>query len=268
MGWNDRFSNRQEFINDIIIKLKQNYPSDILFDFVKFGALTANANSIPFDFGFTPTINLNLAYPDRTTFSFVTSTASAAQGDIYTNNNSSFTVTQAISNGNVLICTGNATINPFTSGTLIKSSGSGDDYIDYSSFVFAPISDAVVAFGFKNFYQDHPYNISQIILGSSTYAVENTISDVIVPDPNWQPLVSGGSLSLSINNNGPRDSYSLDFTAFSDMVLRRPISVATLQTAKIANDTNIGDTIIGVNDVTFFNIGDTIDILDKNLAAL
>lgn len=78
-------------------------------------------------------------YYDPTVYSFyLPLVANATVGATYTNNGQTFTVVQTITttgtdpSGRQLICTGTGA--PLTSGTLIKSSGTGDALITFSSY--------------------------------------------------------------------------------------------------------------------------------------
>ena len=71
-------------------------------------------------------------------FTFTVSSANATVGATYTNSGRTFTVAYTLSAGTTLICTG--TTNPASSGTLTKTSGTGDATITYSSFVSASVS--------------------------------------------------------------------------------------------------------------------------------
>jgi hypothetical protein len=69
------------------------------------------------------------------TYRFTVTAATAAAGDVYTNNGQNFTVTDAITAGTVLFCTGTGA--PTASGNLVRTSGAGTDPIVFSA-VTAP----------------------------------------------------------------------------------------------------------------------------------
>lgn len=63
---------------------------------------------------------------------FTVTSANATEGAVYTNNSQSFTVLKTISSGTTLVMSG--TGDPAASGTLTKSSGTGDSTITFSAF--------------------------------------------------------------------------------------------------------------------------------------
>jgi hypothetical protein len=265
MGWNDRFSTRQDFVNGFIQRLKNNYPSDVIFDIVKFGAQVANTNSITSDIGVAATINVDLTSPTRTAFSFVVDPASATSGSVYSancyslTNTCSFTVSNTIISGTILTCSGLGDSVPFTAGTLTKVTGTGDTTIEYLSYSKASISDGMVAYGFRDFEEDHSCNMGEITVAGVSYDVSLQ---------NWQPLTNSGAIYLTLGNNGPKNSSSVDFISSQSLVLRKPIIPYELLTTKITSDAVFGSTVISVDDASNFSIGDSVDFIDKDLASL
>lgn len=75
---------------------------------------------------------------------FFVSSASATAGATYTNNSQTFTVVDTISSGALLLATSSGA--PATSGTLTKSTGTGDSTITFTSFR-APLSAVVEMWG-------------------------------------------------------------------------------------------------------------------------
>lgn len=69
-------------------------------------------------------------------YTFFVSSANATAGATYTNNSVTYTVTNTISSGAILVAPGTGA--PLSSGTLTKASGTGDATITYSSVV-APL---------------------------------------------------------------------------------------------------------------------------------
>ena len=260
MGWNDRFSTRQEFIEEYIDRLKEFYPSDVLFDIVTFGAQTADTSSIFADIGQAATINLDLNNPTRTSYVFDVSSAIASKGAIYAVNNSSFTITQTISGEDVLVSMANGDAEPFTAGTLVKQSGSGDSEIDYDSVDKIDIGDTIVAYGFKNLEEDHSYNIGEINI-DGTLITEVSLN-------NWQPLIADGWVDISIGDNGPKDSSSLDLVASADLTLRHPFSQKILQTTPLTQSALKGDVSITVSSTSFIGVDDRIDVVDSDIASM
>lgn len=66
-------------------------------------------------------------------YTFTVSLANATAGAVYSTNGLNFTVSNTISSGTILVCTG-AGGNPASSGTLTLVSGTGDATIIYSAF--------------------------------------------------------------------------------------------------------------------------------------
>ena len=75
---------------------------------------------------------------------FTVSSANATAGATYTNNGQTFTVTNTIASGTLLLCT--STGAPASSGTLTKASGTGDATITFTAFQ-APTYIKVTAIG-------------------------------------------------------------------------------------------------------------------------
>src|SRR5271166_1683580 len=73
-----------------------------------------------------------------TTYAFTVTSANATTGAIYTNNGFQFTVASTITAATSLLA--NGTGNPTASGALIKSSGTGDSPINFSSYSLPVIS--------------------------------------------------------------------------------------------------------------------------------
>jgi hypothetical protein len=259
MGWNDRMNTRKDFVDNFVQKLQQKYPSPVLFDIVKFGAQVANVNSVTANIGFPTTIMVDLTSPTRTAFSFRTQNANATKGDVYSNNSYSFTVLDTIVSESLLTCSGDGDSIPFTAGTLVRVSGSGDLNVEYESFLQASLSDEIVAYGFKNMEEDQPCNISTMEISGITYETSLT---------NWQSLSAGGYIALSLGSNGPRGIASIDFTSSENLVLRRPIMIESLATSKITSNASYGSNVVSVENTSVFNIGDKVDFVDKDLGSI
>lgn len=75
---------------------------------------------------------------------FIVNSANSTAGATYTNNTQTFTVTNTISSGTLLLCT--STGAPASSGTLTKASGTGDATITFTSYQ-APLYLAVSMVG-------------------------------------------------------------------------------------------------------------------------
>ena len=260
MGWNDRYSSRQDFIEAYISELQAAYPSNILFDMVKFGGQIANTDSVFTNLGQTSTINLDLNTPSRTSFSFTTAGVTSSVGAVYEANSFSFTVTEEIAGSTVLVTMADGDANPWTDGTLIKLSGTGDVSIPYTSFEKIGKSGTFVAYGFKNMEEDHSYNIGEIVIDN------DRLIDVSLK--NWQTLVPGGGVELSIGAHGPSNDDSLDFVASSELVLRRPCTEDPILTTQISQTALRGAESVVVADTSIAAIGDTVDFVDRTCASL
>jgi hypothetical protein len=87
----------------------------------------------------TVTANTPVAGVDQVTYTyaanqyvFAITNGNATAGATYTNNSQTFTVSQTVANGATLITSGTGT--PITSGTLTKTSGTGDSTITFTSY--------------------------------------------------------------------------------------------------------------------------------------
>ena len=75
------------------------------------------------------------SYYTPNTYRFTINKSTAKSGDIYTNNKKIFTVVDSISGGEVLYCLGNGDpiLNNGTSGTLVRTSGTGTETIIFTA---------------------------------------------------------------------------------------------------------------------------------------
>jgi hypothetical protein len=76
--------------------------------------------------------NSSFTYTNAAPYTFAVSSANATAGATYTNNGNTFTVVSTISSGTILQVSGTGV--PTASGTLTKSSGTGDSTITFSSY--------------------------------------------------------------------------------------------------------------------------------------
>lgn len=81
---------------------------------------------------FNPSAVLFYGAAFRTDYTFTVTAANATRGAIYTNNGKTFTVMNTIAGATTLTMTGSG--DPAASGTLTKSSGTGDATITFSTF--------------------------------------------------------------------------------------------------------------------------------------
>jgi len=257
MGWNDRFQNRINIAEGIINQLNNTYPKDVLFDAVSFGAVTVDTS------GFTQTgttlgINLDARNPTRTSYTFTAvSNATVYKNDIYTNNETDFTVFSNVSNNTTIICTG--TLSPLSSGTLTKVSGLGDSSIVFNNVIQATVDNSsLAACGFKNFIGGKTYNICSI---------QSNGVDLVLPNsPCWQMFNPvNESPTMIVSNNGPDNGTSLDVSTVSDnLVIRNPFFNKSISTSGIVNNVSTGDTSVIISNSNAFSVSQRIDLVDGN----
>ena len=261
MGWNDRSATRVEFLQGLITRFKDYYPSSstVLFDVIRFGAAQLDVESFNVDLGVPTTINLDLNNPSRTTYVFSVSSATVIEDSIYEVDGISFTVINSQTNSNSIICQGSE--DPPGSGILIRTSGTGDSSITYSSFTKASLSTDFIAYGFRNLENGHAYNIGEIKM------------DDIVIDPvsltNWQEFYTSGSVTLSVGSNGPSGEDSLDFTVADSLVLRKPFSSkGALETTSVLIAGSKGDTAVTVGDTSIVPSDFWVDFINADKISL
>ncbi len=85
--------------------------------------------------------NTDPAYSGLQQYTFITSSANATVGAVYSNNGIDFTVNSTITAGTTLTCDGSGP--PLAFGTLTKVSGTGDATITYSKFTFSGFTPGI-----------------------------------------------------------------------------------------------------------------------------
>ncbi len=166
----------------------------------------------------------------RRDYIFTVTAANATVGDIYTNNGASFTVLQTIAGGTTLKTVGTGA--PAASGTLTKSSGSGDATITFASsshtievrahcvgsaqigptFYFQPQTSTSVQEGGP---------IQGSIQSSSMFLVDSSASTLVVR-------------ALSDEGNIVDVEYSVDYgTSISGIVARSTVTSVSPDTISI-----------------------------------
>jgi hypothetical protein len=206
---------------------------------------------------------LGLALPgDVVTFSsgfaeeyvFTVTSANATAGATYTNNGQTFTVVDSIGFATTLYCTG--TGSPTASGTLTKTSGTGDATITFSAFAIAPTNQGsfvVVSSGPSQaqvvqlnmpsgatFSSSGPGDYFEIYNGGNAnkYAVWYNVSG----GSNTAPSVPGFTL-IEVTINGSDNSTTVAnetntaLSALVDMTHSVSTNVVTV-TATVAAQTN------------------------------
>lgn len=257
MGWSDRFSNRTEFIGSFINTFVDYYPSNVLFDIVKFGALIADAQSITANMGQVMSINLDLNTPNRATYVFTTQSPifRAYKGDTYTHNGFTYTPVKDYNGVDTVAMIGDGI--PLSTGTLERTGGTGDASIVFGSFRAVNTSNTYfVATGFKKLSSGHTYNIAGIYIDDLALSTFNLNS--------WQLLYpSTESPSIVLASNGPKSSQSIDVIATSNLNIRTPMG-SIYSNANVVSSVSEGDTVVRVSNVTPFTIGNRIDLLDNS----
>jgi len=95
----------------------------------------------------SPTYSITYIISGRTVYTFTVTAANATVGATYTNNGNTYTVQSTISGGTTLVTTGAGA--PLASGTLTKTSGTGDATISFSSVVASSTTASGAWTGFE-----------------------------------------------------------------------------------------------------------------------
>ena len=260
MGWNDKFSNRQEAISSIINKFDAEYPSEIIYDFVKFGSVIADAETLSNQIGTYLTINLDARVPTRTTYIFSTAYATAWKGDIYENNGNYYEVQFNVDVGDTLVTYGNG--EPHTEGDLTVISGVGSDPITYTSVRSITVDNAkFIAYGLRNLKNSRTYNFSG-------FSVDDSLVDAI-DLTNWKLFYRTENPTINLGTNGPGDINSIDIAGTStNTSTRKPFVNAEITSSALTNPVEVGDSSVYVSDASKFFVEDLIDIVDGNAASI
>jgi hypothetical protein len=264
MGWNDKKNHRKNIIQQIINKLQNNYPNDVLFDFIDFGGISLKYK-ISENLRKHSTINIDVNNPSRTTYSFnLSSGFTAFKNDKYIHNGNTYIVIYDCDNSNVLICKGEK--DPLLSGLLEKTDGSGLQSSQFLSYSKGKFTDPMIAYGIKcesNHYT--PYLIGEIILNN------NVISEV--NENNWELYSNNQSYIedesvFQINNNGPNGNDIMNIFSFNKFIARKNFHNRKIIKQKIPQILNKGVNNVEVNDSSVFNVGKFINIIDgDNISA-
>lgn len=262
MGWNDRLFGRKEFITNIVQRFVDYYPSNVLFDIVKFGSRILDASNITANMGQVMAINLDIRNPDRSTYVFTTETpvTSVKQSAIYSHNGFTYSPNREYTNETEIAMIGNGI--PLDEGTLQLISGTGDSSIVFNSTRNISVdTSSFVALGFKNLENTHEYNFA----GISVDNIEFSGIDV----NKWQMFYpSTESPTIEIGNNGPRNSESVDIIASTNLVARSPFGSIIYESSNINNSVALGATSVIVSNSAAFIVGDIIDLVDSDYASI
>jgi Mg-chelatase subunit ChlD len=258
MGDSDRFNNRKDIVTKLTNKFIDNYPSNAKFDIFTFGGSTSDLTSSSSNIGFYSTINLDLNVPDRTTYTFSVSNASADKGAIYENDDNEFEVLYNLTTSQTTLVTyGSAA--PIQSGTLNLVSGTGDATIDYTEFSEVTISDPMIAYGFKSLENGHTYNIGDFQVDFETVNSVNL--------NNWQLFQPNTeSATISLGSNSPTSGDTIDIIASKNVISRKMFTNAPITETQLDGPLFVGDSVIRAADASGFSVGDTIDIIQGDLA--
>ena len=257
MGWNDRFSNRISFANTLANKLTNEYPKEVLFDVVGFGAYQINPAGAA-QIGTVMSINLDARNPTRTTYIFTLSnTYSASTDSVYTNNDNNFIVLND-SNGITLNCIG--TKPPLDVGVLTRVSGTGDNQVYYGAYKALSVDNSTfIATGFKSLKEAHTYNFGGISVGSDA----GEIGLVSANSQNWRLFFPAPeSPSMVFGQNGPNFAVTLDVVASANVVVRNPISSSLIDYANVTNTITVGSNVAVISSTNAFSIGTIVDFVD------
>ena len=150
-------------------------------------------------------------------YTFTVTAANASKGAVYENNGNTFIVSSTISGSTTLITTG--INNPLVSGTLTKTSGTGDATITFSSYslltydgyIFTVAAANATAGDIYENDNNETFEVLTTISGSTTLVTSGTISSVssgtltklsgsgdatIAFSANTSTILTGGSYSV------------------------------------------------------------------------
>lgn len=261
MGWNDRFENRIDFANALVNHFSQYYDNDVLYDFVRFGSIEIDESGFDQQ-AETMKINLDAREPTRKTYVFTTTNpVNVVKNVVYAHNNFNYTVYKDASNVTSIVLTG--TTDPLASGSLVKTIGSGDSPINFSSVKTINVDNSYfIACGFKNFRQNNissPYSIAAVRVDEVDLIDCTSVS-------NWQLFYENGSHSITVANNGPESGTSLDVitSSYNSLNVRRPLTNRVLSVANISSNIASGDVIAEISNVSSFFVDQKIDFVDYN----
>jgi hypothetical protein len=253
MGWNDRFSNRIDFANTFTNHLKDNYSGDVVFDVVKFGANQLDPNVVSHS-GVAMTINLDARSPSRSVYVFTLAEMATVEKDaIYIHNGESYTVTKSETDVTQISCSSN--VAPLESGTLVKTTEEAIETLTFLSYRTVTVDNSTfVAYGFKNLTSGHTYNISSIQVDSKDIVDLSSL--------NWKMFYPSDEFpSISLGENGPENTESVDIIPSENFVLRNQFTTREYLYSALSNGVSKGDTSIVVGDESIFSINQKIDIV-------
>ena len=252
MGWNDRASLRKEMIDEIIDKLKNNYPNSVLFDCISFGG-----KEMKYDFSGAyehhEPIKLDANNPLKRTYVFYSEENNiiANKGDIYDHNSNQYVVRQSVINSNNLICDG--TNKPLMTGTLLKINGSGTNSFEFSSHNYIRINDAMISYGFRELQNDSTYIHSQLMIDNNIIRPFN--------EHNWD-VYGDNTAEITFENNGPYERDAINIKLNEVAYFRKNFFNNYIPKTYTESTVSEGQTNIPVEDINEFSIGNEINLTD------
>ncbi|MFA7219271.1 MAG: hypothetical protein WC119_02045 [Synergistaceae bacterium] len=255
MGWNDRFENRKDIMTRMINQIYDFYPSDFIFDFVRFGAKVAQSSSINSQMGSVATINLDANNPTRSTYEFTSvSFVALHEGDVYSHNDNTYTIKKSNPRTKTVICWGSGL--PLDEGTLTRVSGLGNEHINFESYGNAALSDQIISCGFRRLEDGHTYTIGELKLDNDIIFSSDKVD-------NWTLYYPDGeSPSISLGENGPRETEAIDIIATTNTIARKIFANSPVVQSYITTSVSEGDSSVKVEDGSLFANESIIDLID------
>lgn len=261
MGWNDRFKNRTDFVEEFYSRFSDGYGSNFIFDYIRFGSIVLDTDNFRSSLGRVATINLDVSSPTRTTYTLtLDGQYSAANGSIYsTIDGKTFKVVAGGSYVTTLYVSGEVAPT-ITSGALTLVSGSGDSPISYSSYVAAKYTDGIIAYGFKNLQDGHTYVLGEVKMDNAMFDDASLVNNSL-----FYP--SSESPSILTASNGPYDSLAVNINATSNTIVRKTLQSFELASAYIQGDILADETNMVVDDSSTLEIGKKYDLVAGDIVS-
>jgi hypothetical protein len=253
MGWNDRFNDRKLLIDSFIENIKENYPSEVIFDMIGFGGAIINTDASQ-EFGKVATINLDTSEPDYKEFLFYLSEpANVIKGEIYVHNDSEYSADISFANSELIKLMGN--VEPLNSGILTLSGGSKE--LNFFKNKSPSINDNFVAYGLTSFESyTSPYIVGELMVDDSIISPVELNNVELYFNDNENP-------NISLSDDGPFSTEAVSINASPSLVFRKYLTTTTINSSNILADINIGDTAIEVEDASVFKTNQLIDIVGR-----
>ena len=256
MGWNDRLNNRVDYINKVVDDFA-GYKADCVFDFVSFGGVLLNQNSLSLKTNAPPvTINLDLSAPTRTTYAFtVTGHPTVVVGDVYSCGAVQYTVLNSATHTSVIYALG-AEDPVGVNGTLTLVSGTGTTPVAFSSFSSSSINDGIVGYGITNLENGHTYIVGELRMDGGLF-------DAVSLD-NWSVWDAGVTSSAE----GPSQSTSINISAGTIGTARKSTTNPLLPFYNVNGSVPIGATALILSTSRILDTSVHYDIINRSLASM